>query len=248
MGKVLVCQHVAYEPLGTLNPLLKRFGLRIRYVNFGREPEAQPKLEGYQALILLGGPMNLDQEKKFPHLSYEIHLVEQALQQEIPVLGICLGAQIVAKALGAKVKKNPEKEIGWYPIEITPEGQKDPVLKHFQPREWIFQWHGDTFDIPRGTDHLATSSTCVNQAFCYGDKVYGFQFHMEADEALIERWLKVPAHLKELATLGGKIDPGTIRALTPQHVGRLKKLSELTFTEFLKIFGEEKKYLCPPSR
>ncbi|MDX1386924.1 MAG: type 1 glutamine amidotransferase, partial [bacterium] len=220
----------------------------IRYVNFGREPEAQPGLDGYQALILLGGPMNLDQESQYPHLSYETRLVEEAIQRDMPVLGICLGAQIVAKALGAEVGKNPEKEIGWYPIEITAEGQKDPVLKHFQSQEWIFQWHGDTFKIPQGTSHLATSPTCPNQAFRYGDKVYGFQFHMEADEALIERWLKVPRHLEELEALKGKVDPEEIRTLTPKHVERLKELSELTFSEFLRIFGEDKKYLCPPSR
>lgn len=248
MGKLLVCQHVPYEILGTFNPLLKEQGFRIHYVNFGRTPDAQPKLEGYQGLVILGGPMCVDQSDRYPHLNHEIKLIEQALKQDIPILGICLGAQLMAKTLGSWVGPNQEKEIGWYDLELTKEGHEDPLLSHLKPLEKIFQWHGDTFTLPQGAVHLATSPTCNQQAFRYGNKAYGLQFHLEVDEPMIERWLKVPGHMEELAALKGKIDPQKILRETPQYIGRLKELSRLAFSEFIKTLGFEKKYRTPPSR
>ena len=116
MKKVLVFQHVPYEILGTLDPLLRAAGYRIRYVNFGREPDAEPDIEKYQGLVVLGGPMNVDMVEKYPHLKTEVRLIKRAMELGIPILGICLGAQLIAKTLGAKVSKNPEKGIGWYDI------------------------------------------------------------------------------------------------------------------------------------
>ena len=130
MKKILVCQHVAHEPLGTLNPLLKKAGLRIRYVNFGRYPHAEPSLKGYAGLIILGGPMNVDETDRYPHLAHEVRMIQEALRQNMPVLGICLGAQLMAKALGAKITRNPVKEIGWYDLKLTDEGKKDPLFAH----------------------------------------------------------------------------------------------------------------------
>ena len=107
------------------------------------------------------------------------------------MLGICLGAQLIAKTLGAAVYPNQEKEIGWYDVSPTDHAQNDPLLGPFSATEKIFQWHGETFDIPQSTRHLAFSSLCANQAFRYGDNVYGFQFHLEVDEPMIHRWLRV---------------------------------------------------------
>src|SRR5258706_612346 len=112
MKKLLVCQHVPHEILGTLNPLLKRAGFRIRYVNFARHPDAQPRLDGYDGLVILGGPMSVNDSHRLPHLSTEMKLIEAALQRNLPVLGICLGSQLIAKTLGANVYPNREKEIG----------------------------------------------------------------------------------------------------------------------------------------
>src|SRR5262245_9091861 len=186
MRKILVCQHVPYEILGTLNPLFKKSGFRIRYVNFGRHPHDQPDLEGYDGLVILGGPMNVDQVEQHPHLDHEMKLIRDAIDKDIPVLGICLGSQLIAKALGAKVGKNHVKEIGWQDIYVTEEGKADPLMVHFQAPEKLFQWHEDAFELPPGSVHLASSSTCTYQAFRYGTKVYGFQFHLEVDEPMIE--------------------------------------------------------------
>lgn len=242
MRKLLVFQHVPFEILGTLNPLLKRAGFRIRYVNFGREPDATPSLDGYAGLIVLGGPMSVYDVEAHPHLVTETRLVREAIERDMPILGICLGAQLIAAALGAEVRPNPEKEIGWYDIQRTAAGCDDPLLGHFADAERLFQWHGDTFDVPAGAVHLATSPTCRDQAFRYGDNVYGFQFHLEVDEPLIDRWFRVPVHVAELAALDGAIDVAAIRAETRRRIGRSVDLSRRVFGAFIERFG------LPPKR
>jgi GMP synthase (glutamine-hydrolysing) len=246
--KLLVCQHVPFEPLGTLDPLFRDAGFRIRYVNFGRHPDAQPSVERYRGLVVLGGPMNVDQVDEHRHLETEIRLIRDAIDAGIPVLGICLGAQLIAKALGARVYSHLEKEIGWYDVSLTDEARHDALFSHFAPTERIFQWHGDTFDLPPGTIALARGSSCPNQAFRYRTNVYGLQFHLEVDERMIERWLRVPVHLAELEEIQDRISPETIRSETPRHIGRLKQLSDRTFGEFVKLFQLPAKRRALPSR
>lgn len=248
MKKLLVLQHVAHELLGTLNPLLKRAGFRIRYVNFARHPDAQPCLDGYDGLIVLGGPMSVNDSNRLPHLTTELKLIEEALRRELPVLGICLGAQLIAKTLGASVYRNPEKEIGWYDVSPTDHATRDPVLMELENTEKIFQWHGETFEIPRSTCHLAFSSLCANQAFRYGANVYGFQFHMEVDEPMIHRWLRVPENQREIAALRGDQHIEQIYSETPEHMARLGQISERVFGAFIDLFGIERKFYRLPSR
>ena len=201
MAKVLVFQHVPYEPLGLLDPMLKAHRHRIRYVNFGR-PDAQiPELDDYDALIVLGGPQNIGEEAKYPHLEQEKRAISEALDMGIPILGICLGAQLLANTLGADVYPAPAKEIGWCDVELTSEGQDDPLVGHFNHREEVFQWHSYTFDLPSGATRLLTGDVCQNQAFRYGDNAYGFQCHLEVCDGLQERWLSVPQHLDDLKSL-----------------------------------------------
>jgi GMP synthase (glutamine-hydrolysing) len=126
--KILVFQHVPYEPLGTLDPLLKHAGFKIRYVNFGREPESRPTLDGYEAIIILGGPMNSDQIDEYPNLKVEVELIQEAVEKQMAVLGICLGAQLLARALGGAVVRNARREIGWHKVALTRDGEADSVL------------------------------------------------------------------------------------------------------------------------
>ena len=242
MKRLLVFQHVAHEILGTLDPLLKRAGFRIRYINFSRQPDAQPSLEGYDGLIILGGPMSVNDSDRLPHLTREMHVIEQAMKRGLPVLGICLGAQLIAKALGAAVYPNQEKEIGWYDVAPTKAAKDDPLLGKWLRSEKIFQWHGDTFEIPRTSRHLAFSSLCSNQAFRYGSNVYGFQFHLEVEERMIQRWLGVKENQIEIASLGEKINAERIHAETALHIRRLHELSDQVFSEFIKLFQIEKKF------
>jgi GMP synthase (glutamine-hydrolysing) len=248
MKKLLVLQHVAHELLGTLNPLLKRAGFRIRYVNFARHPDARPDLDGYDGLVILGGPMSANDSHRLAHLTIEMKLIEQAMKLNLPVLGICLGAQLIARTLGAEVYANREKEIGWYDVSPTDNARHDPLLSVFTQKEKIFQWHGETFDMPRSTSHLAFSSLCANQAFRYASNVYGFQFHLEVDAPMIHRWMRVSDNRREIASLGGASSPERIDEETPAHIGRLTQLSERVFGEFINLFGIEKTRRHLPSR
>lgn len=247
MKKLLICQHVPHEILGTLNPLLKRAGFRIRYVNFGRHPDAEPDLEGYHGLIVLGGPMSVNNTRQCPHLLTEMKLIEEAMKRNLPVLGICLGAQLIAKTLGASVYPNREKEIGWYDVTPTEEAERDLLTVEFRGTEKVFQWHGDTFEIPKSAVHLAFSPLCANQAFRYGASVYGLQFHLEVDEPMIRRWLRVTENQNEIAGLGGKIDPDRIELETTHHIEELQQLSNRVFSRFIDLFGVQKKYIRIPS-
>ena len=192
--------------------------------------------------------MSVNDAHRLPHLTIEMKLIEEAMNKNLPVLGICLGAQLIAKTLGAKVYRNPEKEIGWYDISPTNEAESDSLLRAFDQTERIFQWHGETFDMPATSLHLAFSSLCANQAFRYGANVYGFQFHLEVDERMIHRWLRVGENRAEIVALGRGITAESINAETPAHIQRLHELSEAVFGEFIRLFGVEKRLRRLPLR
>lgn len=248
MARLLVFQHVAHEILGTLDPLLRKSGFRIKYVNFGRDNYRIPDIKNYDGLIVLGGPMNVDEVESYPYLAKEVSAIENALKCDIPILGICLGSQLLAKALGSRVRKNKVKEIGWYDVAPTKAGMKDPLISKFKGTEKIFQWHGDTFEMPETAVLLASSRMCKNQAFRYGEHVYGFQFHLEVDKKMIERWLTIPGNKKELEELNGVIDPKVIRKETPLYIEKLHYLSDATFGEFINLFNNIEKHHVLPSR
>ena len=248
MGKILVFQHVPYEILGTFDPMIRERGFRVRYINFGRDPEVIPNVTKYDGLIVLGGPMNVGQAEQYPHLTSELEALRSALDHNIPIMGICLGAQLLAKTLGAEVSRCPEKEIGWYDVTPTKEGLEDPVLGHFQRTRKIFEWHGDAFANPPGAIRLAESKAWANQAYRYGDNAYGFQFHLEVDEALVHRWLSTPRYLKELSSLKGRTDPETIRRETTLYIEELKALSQNVFGSFLDLIKPSKESVSMASR
>jgi GMP synthase (glutamine-hydrolysing) len=150
-------------------------------------------------------------------------------------LRICLGSQLIANALGARVYPSGIKEIGWYDLKPTADAENDLLLRHLHSTEKVFQWHGDTFDLPKGAVHLASSPLCVNQAFRYGRNAYAFQFHLEVDSRMIDVWLDAPQNRDELAALNGKIDPQMIRAETARHIDRLKNLSRSIFGDFILL-------------
>lgn len=246
--KILVFQHVPYEPLGTLDPLLKAAGFKIRYVNFGRDPESRPNIDGYEALIILGGPMNSDQIDAHPNLLTEIELIREAVDKQKSVLGICLGAQLLAKALGGSVARNLRREIGWYDIALTEAGLDDPVLSEFLPVQQVFQWHEDGITLPDNAVHLAQSDVSQVQAFRHGEHVYGFQFHLEVDTSLVERWLTVPANRATLQDEAGRIEPDAIRAQTRDSIAALERLSRDTFSRWIERFEIRPRRQHLPSR
>lgn len=248
--KILVFQHVPYEPLGTLDPLLKAAGFRIRYVNFGRAPDMRPTLDKYAAVIVLGGPMNCDQIDRHPNLVTEVDVIREAVARDMSVLGICLGAQLLAKALGGSVTRNRCREIGWYDVNLTKAGAADPVLSTFAETQQVFQWHEDGISLPAnaGVECLASSPLSAIQAFRYGEHAYGFQFHLEVDRHLIERWLTVPDNQPVLDDERGNIDPDDIRRQTGQSITALQELSRLTFSRWIDQFQITPRRRPLPSR
>ena len=246
--KILVFQHVPYEPLGTLDPLLKESGFRIRYVNFGRMPEARPQPGRYEALIVLGGPMNSDQIDTYPNLRTEVDIIREALDRDMSILGICLGAQLLAKALGGSVSRNPQREIGWYDVDLTEAGRVDPVLEAFSQQQEVFQWHEDGIALPPQAVRLAGSELSHVQAFRHGEHAYGFQFHLEASLPLIERWLTVPDHRETLAEEHGRIDAAQILTRAKTSIGPLQALSRETFGRWIDRFEMKPRKQTLPSR
>ena len=246
--KILVFQHVPYEPLGTLDPLLKASGFRIRYVNFSREPHTHVELDRYAAVIALGGPMNVDETARYPNLEREVDILREALDQDMSVLGICLGAQLLAKALGGRVFRNDRAEIGWHDVRLTEDGRLDPVLSTFSETQEVFHWHVDGIELPGDCRHLASSDRSHVQAFAHGEHAYGLQFHLEVNEPLVHRWLRVPENQSVLANPDDDVDPETILEHTPAKISALEALSHATFSRWIDRFEIGPKRVALPSR
>jgi GMP synthase-like glutamine amidotransferase len=182
-----VIQHLAAEGPGLIAALARECGvtLDVRRMDRGDPIPAVHTLDG---LVVLGGTMGVYEAAAHPHLAAEQDLLAEACAREAPVLGICLGAQLLAAALGARVFRGPAAEIGFGAVTLTPEGARDPVLGPSGPAFFAFHWHGDTFDLPMGATHLATSAAYPHQAFRVGARTYGLQFHVELSRSLARDW------------------------------------------------------------
>ena len=242
MKRILVFQHVSHEEPGTLDFPLRAAGFELLTVRFWLGAATPANVEDFAALIILGGPMGVYEADRYPYLAAETKLIEAAVTKDLPLLGICLGSQLMAKALGARVYPSGIKEIGWYDLTPTADAKNDPLLRHLNATEKVFQWHGDTFDLPTGAVQLAFSPLCANQAFRYGRNAYALQFHLEVDSQMIDTWLDVPQNRDEIAALHGAIDPMAIRSDTTQHVGRLESLGSQIFGEFIRLIRQQS---CP---
>ena len=228
--------------------MLRARGHRIRYVNFARDPDAQPRLERYQALIVLGGPMQVGDTRRHPHLTTECRLIEKALHDQIPVLGICLGAQLMAHVLAARVGPCDRPEIGWYELEPTNHTPADQVLKPLVRPHPIFQWHHWGFDCPADATPVATSLDSGCQAFRIGDQAWGFQFHLELDQRLIHRWLTLPFYQDNLATSGLPRTPADIEVDTARFLPDTLRLADEVFDHWLDLLGTPEQRLVLASR
>ncbi len=204
MKELLVVQHVECEGLGSFESVIREQGLSVTSVNTGKgERIGGDKM--YDALILLGGPMGVYEVDEYPFLRDEMELIRTYHREGKPVLGICLGAQLIAEALGGKVYKGEEKEIGWYRIYLTGEGRRDPLFRSMPDVPVVFQWHGDTFELPEEGIRLAYSYIYPNQAFRIGKNIYGLQFHIEVTEDMVKEWLLT--YRDELEREGIRVDP-----------------------------------------
>ncbi|ACE83560.1 type 1 glutamine amidotransferase [Cellvibrio japonicus] len=171
-------QHVPFEDIGSMAQDFDARSYPVFTTHWYRG-DPVPALDSFDALIVMGGPMGIYDEAIHPWLAEEKKLIREAIQAGKVVLGICLGAQLIADVLGGPVTRNPHKEIGWFPLSLVPGAEQNPVALVLERYPEVFHWHGDTFAIPPGAQWLARSQACAHQAFCYGDKVWGFQFHLE---------------------------------------------------------------------
>jgi GMP synthase (glutamine-hydrolysing) len=211
MKTAVAIRHLAFEDLGLIEPWLKRQGWRIVTYDAGVDELWKIDLPQVDLLVVLGGPIGAHDDALYPFLTEEVDLMRQRLDSGRPILGICLGAQLMARALGAGVAPMVGKEIGYGQLQLSAAGQASPLAALAgQP---VLHWHGDQFDLPAGIPSLAATPTCPHQAFMAGEHAMAWQFHLEVDAARIEQWLI--GHTGELRQAG--IDIAALRQAAAQH-------------------------------
>ncbi|OGP27479.1 MAG: hypothetical protein A2038_02990 [Deltaproteobacteria bacterium GWA2_57_13] len=231
MTKVWVLQHANCETLGSIAEALEATGIRHEYVRaFKGEPV--PKEMGDAAgVIVMGGPMGVYEKNAYPFLTQETRLIEKALHAGKPVLGICLGSQLLAATLGAAVTKGERKEIGWYPVTVTDACKSDALWKGIESPFTAFHWHGDIFDLPQGAVSLASSALTKFQAIRYGQNAYGFLFHMEITPTIIREMVETfDGELRE-----AKVDGAEILRKAPDYLPRLQAIGSLVFQRWASL-------------
>lgn len=240
MKPVLILRNVSHETAGTLECHLAEAGVQCRYFDLFSETPRQLPLDQAAALVVMGGPMSVHDVDQYPFLAAEISWIQEAVQRRLPTLGICLGSQLLAKAMGADVYSNAMKEIGWYPLEMLPTTAEDPLFANCQATETVFQWHGDTFDLPSGAVLLARSALCKHQAFRIGPCAWGLQFHIEMTPDMVDAWLAEPGNLGELAQLD-YIDPAAIRAAASSEFPKMQQLGRRALRRFGALCAQHAK-------
>lgn len=196
-------RHVHFEDLGAFAPALEGHGYEIAYVDAGRDDLSSAAADQADLLIILGGPIGAYEDDLYPVLKDELALIQRRLARRQPLLGVCLGAQLIARALGAEVYPAPAQEIGWSVLDLTAAGRESPLAALQEVA--VLHWHGDTFDLPAGAMRLASTPMCLNQAFSFGPRALALQFHPEVTAASFERWLI--GHACEIAAAAGVSAP-----------------------------------------
>jgi GMP synthase (glutamine-hydrolysing) len=230
MPTAIALRHVAFEDLGSFAPVLARRGFEIAYREAAIDDFADPGLQRADLLIVLGGPIGAYEESLYPFLIDELATIERRLAAQKPVLGICLGSQLMARALGARVYPGHGKEIGWSPLTLSEAGRASP-LAPFAAGQPVLHWHGDTFDLPQGAVHLAASARYQNQAFAWRRHGLALQFHIEAEARGLERWYV--GHAAEIAATEG-VEVPRLRRDAERHAAALAPLAARCLESWLE--------------
>ena len=227
-----VIRHVAFEDLGSFATPLEEAGFRLAYSDVGRDDLGAVDPVSPELLIVLGGPIGVYEEARYPFIETEIEIIRRRLASGRPLMGICLGAQLIARAAGARVYRAGRPEVGFAPITLTDAGRTS-CLAAFENDPVTLHWHGDTFTLPAGATRLASTPACENQAFSLGPRVIGFQFHPEVDASRIEQWLI--GHSVELDATG--VDVPQLRVEAARYRSRLRSKARSVIETWLGEAG-----------
>lgn len=231
--RALVLQHLACETPGVFEDVLLERGARIHRVELD-EGDPLPDWRAFDAIVAMGGPMSVNDEAELPWLREEKRLIREAVQAGLPYWGVCLGVQLLASSLGGRVYRGPTPEVGLFPVTLTEAARRDPVFAGMPEQFLTMLWHGDTFDLPEGAVHLATSPAYANQSFRWR-RAYGIQFHLESSAEMIRSWAGVPAYVADLErTLGPGSAPGLLREVAAA-AGQLRASGRALFERWLTI-------------
>jgi GMP synthase (glutamine-hydrolysing) len=222
-------RHVAFEDLGLLAPVMEREGWDVSFSEAAVDDLRHHSIRNANLLVVLGGPIGAYETDIYPFLNSEIELIEYRLSRDLPTLGICLGSQLMAKALGSRVFAGPVKEIGWGSVALTSEGTSSCLNPLGEADAMVLHWHGDSFDLPVGARRLASNAHYENQAFAYGRNALALQFHLEADPRQLEEWYV--GHAVELAA--AKVSIPDLRAATSKLADSLASRANSVFTRWL---------------
>lgn len=234
MKKAIALRHVAFEDLGSLAPLLAKRDFAVVYAEAPTTKFADLEAMEADLLVVLGGPIGVYDKADYPFLEPEINFIRRRLEAARPTLGICLGCQLMAHALGARVYPSGTKEIGWAPLRLTPEGKKSCLAPLGESDAPVLHWHGDTFDLPVGAVHLAATDACANQAFQVGHHALALQFHLEVTASGLESWYV--GHTGEIAATPG-ITVADLRAGTRRWAGGLAPRANAAVSGWLDETG-----------
>lgn len=234
--KFLVIKHVVVEGLGVFEQFCHDAGIAIDTVEL-EKGEAFPKLEGYSALWVMGGPMNVSDEEECPWLVDEKILIKTAVQDlRLPYMGICLGAQLLADALGGEVKPMPSPEVGLLQVTMTPAGLNHPLMAGLPETLTVLQWHGQEVKrLPLGATLLASSTHCQVQAYVFRDYAFGLQFHSEATDVTVEDWVQIPAYRADLEVTLGLSGTEDLKQSVDKQLAVMNREAKIVFDNFLQI-------------
>ncbi|MBV8822996.1 MAG: type 1 glutamine amidotransferase [Chloroflexi bacterium] len=235
MKHILVLQHAWDVPIGYLGTILQEHNIPYHTVNVETEPLPNPT--PYGAIIVLGGSQHVYDETSYPYLIEEKALIRKTVEQDIPYLGICLGGQLLAHALGAQVKREAFSEVGFFDVQLTQQASTDPLFQGLPGYQKVFHWHVDSFDLPVGAVLLATGEAVHNQAFRYGMRAYALQYHIELSQEVLAIWLYHPEIKQSLIDTVGIDAYAVIVADQSRYYTTYLKHVCIQFENFLRIAG-----------